>query len=128
MTSADAGRHRDPAGAAPRVSLLVVEGCPHRDAAYANLRAALDAAGLAAARVRVVRVRSLEHARRIGFTGSPTVLVDDGDLFAEDAPPVGLSCRVYPTPAGSAGAPTVDQLTLALERRMRRASGRSPAS
>jgi hypothetical protein len=46
----------------------------------------------------------------VGFRGSPTVLVDGRDPFADRQAPVGLSCRVYSTPEGLAGAPTVAQL------------------
>ena len=51
-----------------------------------------------------------EEAERVGFGGSPSILVDGVDFFAEPNSPVGLSCRVYQTPAGPAGSPTLDQL------------------
>lgn len=53
---------------------------------------------------------TLEAAQRVGFRGSPTILVDGRDPFASGDEPVGLSCRVYATPDGPAGAPTTDQL------------------
>lgn len=43
-------------------------------------------------------------------TGSPTLLIDGIDPFAEGDRPVGLSCRLYRTPDGPAGAPTLAQL------------------
>ena len=53
---------------------------------------------------------SAEEAEAVGFRGSPTVLVNGRDPFAESDVPGGLSCRVFGTEAGPAGAPTVEQL------------------
>ncbi|KZE92433.1 hypothetical protein AVP42_02587 [Agromyces sp. NDB4Y10] len=55
-------------------------------------------------------VATAEQAERIGFRGSPSILVDGVDPFADPNVPVGLACRVYATPAGPAGAPTTPQL------------------
>ncbi|MGH8775740.1 MAG: hypothetical protein ACRDWI_11380 [Jiangellaceae bacterium] len=48
------------------------------------------------------------------FHGSPSVLVDGRDPSSHGDQPVGLACRVYQTPEGPAGAPTIDQLRAAL--------------
>jgi protein-disulfide isomerase len=63
---------------------------------------------------RVAVVDTLEEAERVGFHGSPSILVDGVDVFAEPDAGVGLSCRVYRTPEGLAGAPTMEQLRAAL--------------
>lgn len=56
-------------------------------------------------------VETPAEARRVGFRGSPTILLDGVDPFAVESDPVGgLSCRVYQTPDGQAGSPTLDQL------------------
>lgn len=55
-----------------------------------------------------------EEAERVGFRGSPSILLDGVDVFADPDAPVGWSCRVYQTPAGPAGSPTLDQLREAL--------------
>jgi hypothetical protein len=55
-----------------------------------------------------------EQAEAARFPGSPTVLVNGRDPFADPAAPVGLSCRVYGTADGLAGAPTVEQLLAVL--------------
>jgi hypothetical protein len=52
-----------------------------------------------------------------GNRGSPTVLIDGEDPFADPDAPVGLACRVYPTADELAGAPSVAQLTAALRAR-----------
>ena len=66
--------------------------------------------------VRVIRqlVETPEDAVRLGFQGSPTVLVDGIDPFADERTHVGLACRMFRTPAGIAGSPTVEQLREAI--------------
>jgi len=52
-----------------------------------------------------------DEADRVDFRGSPTILLNGVDPFATESDPVGgLSCRVYQTPDGPAGSPTLDQL------------------
>lgn len=46
----------------------------------------------------------------MGFHGSPSILVDGVDVFAGAGAGLDLSCRLYQTPDGPAGAPSVDQL------------------
>ncbi|MFI1421082.1 hypothetical protein ACH4VX_24530 [Streptomyces sp. NPDC020731] len=50
------------------------------------------------------------EAERLGFTGSPTILVDGQDPFTEPDHAAGLTCRVYRIPDGLAGLPATDQL------------------
>lgn len=59
-------------------------------------------------------IESQEDAEQLGFRGSPTVLVDGLDPFANAEEPVGLACRVYLTVAGQEGAPSIGQLQQAL--------------
>lgn len=55
-------------------------------------------------------VETPEEAERTRFRGSPSIHVNGVDPFADADDPVGLSCRVYQTPDGPAGSPTLDQL------------------
>lgn len=90
------------------VTLLYFEDCPNWLEADRHLRA------LAAEHPEMVverrLVETVEDAEATGFHGSPSVLVDGVDPFADVDAPVGLSCRVYRTDAGTAGSPTLDQL------------------
>lgn len=97
-----------------RVQVLHVQDCPGLTLTNERLRAALDAVGAGDVEVDLVLVSSPEQAEALRFRGSPTVLVDGVDPFGDDAGAVGLSCRLYRTHAGLAGAPTVDQLVSAL--------------
>ena len=94
--------------------MLHVQDCPGLTLTHERLRAALDAVGAGDVEVDHVLVSSPEQAAALRFRGSPTVLVDGVDPFAADAGPVGLTCRLYRTDAGLAGAPTLDQLVSAL--------------
>lgn len=59
-----------------------------------------------------------EDARRVGFRGSPSILVDGTDPFGLVDAPGRLCCRVYPSPDGPpTGAPTLAQLQAVLPRR-----------
>ena len=92
------------------LSLLYVEGCPHRSVAEERLGAALLRVGRGGHPVTHVVVETLQDAERLGFVGSPTILVDGRDPFASGATPAAVACRVYDTPDGPEGAPTVEQL------------------
>lgn len=100
---------------AMKVSLLYFEGCPNWHEADDRLRQALDATGRADTAITYVLVSTPEEAEQAQFCGSPTVLVDGRDPFAEPGMTVGLSCRLYRSEDGTrAGSPTLDQLIKAL--------------
>jgi len=92
------------------VTLRYFDGCPHWRTVDARLGEALVNTGHADVLVARERVETPEEAERLGFVGSPTVLVDRIDPFAREGGPVGLACRLYMTPEGLAGSPTVDQI------------------
>jgi hypothetical protein len=55
-------------------------------------------------------IESPEQATRIGFHGSPTILVTAAIRLQPAPEPVGMMCRVYATDEGRQGAPTESQL------------------
>lgn len=85
-------------------------GCPHWLTALDRVEQAIEAIRSPRPQVEVQLIASDEEAAAAGFRGSPTILIDGVDPFADDAAPVGLSCRVYRTLDGLAGSPTVEQL------------------
>ena len=97
------------------VTLLYFDGCPNWQVADERLQEALALAGRDDVRVQRRLVSTPKQAEAARFRGSPTVLVDGRDPFADPAAPVGLSCRVYRTADGLAGSPTVDQLLAVLQ-------------
>ena len=94
------------------ITLLYFDDCPNWK--IADERLAVMTAERADLTVSRRLVYTLEEAERVGFHGSPSILVDGIDVFAEPGDGVGISCRVYRTPDGPAGAPTVEQLRAAL--------------
>ena len=92
------------------VRLAYFDGCPHWEVADQRLRAALEQVGRGDQRIDHDVVATPEDAERLGFIGSPTVLVNGQDPFASGAEPTALACRVYDTPEGRSGSPTVAQL------------------
>lgn len=97
------------------IRLRYFDGCPHWQAMHDRLGEALRAEGAADLEPILERVETPEDAERLRFIGSPTILVDGRDPFAEGTEAsFGLTCRVYQTPDGLAGTPTVEQLRTAL--------------
>ena len=90
------------------VQLLFFDGCPHWRLAEERLEEALRLVGLDDVNVEHVLISTAKDAEQRRF---PTILVNGEDPFAEEGAAVGLSCRLFRTSDGPAGAPTVDQLT-----------------
>lgn len=86
---------------------MYFDGCPNWQLTNARLESLAGEIGFDLDRRRV---ETAEEAEQLQFRGSPTVLVDDDDPFARGDEPVGLSCRLYRTDNGLAGAPTEAQL------------------
>ena len=97
-----------------QITLRYFAGCPNWRLAKERLRTTLESAGLSDAVISLEPVETHEEAARLGFRGSPTILVDGRDPFADESTPVGLACRVYATGDGLQGAPTLDQLRAAI--------------
>lgn len=89
----------------PRVELLFFPGCPHLDAARAQLKAAFEKAGLPA--------NWTERDDTRGY-GSPTILVDGREVMGVP-PGDGAACRLY-LGTEVPGAPPLQQLVHALLR------------
>lgn len=99
-----------------KVELLYFDGCPHWTEAHARLREALLVIERAGVKIDHVLVSTLEEAQQRRFLGSPTILVNGDDPFAESGSSVALSCRLYPGANGPAGTPTVEELVDVLSR------------
>ncbi|MFU8839832.1 MAG: thioredoxin family protein [Nitriliruptoraceae bacterium] len=89
------------------VTLRHFDGCPNWEVADERLRRLAHELGFT---LRYEQIETPEEAERLGFAGSPTVLVDGVDPFATGDEPTGLACRVYATEEGPQGSPSVQQL------------------
>jgi hypothetical protein len=103
-----------------RVQVHYVEGCPNWTVAEGRLRQALDQVGESAA-VEHCLVETQEEAERLGFGGSPSILLNGRDAFDALPGAVGLACRIYSTPDGPRGSPTLDQIVSAIRAQVRSA-------
>lgn len=85
------------------VTLLYFDGCPNWKVADERLAEVVaERADITVARRQV---RTIEEAVRVGFHGSPRILVNGVDAFADADAGMGLACRVYATPGRAGGAP-----------------------
>ncbi|MGW3353420.1 hypothetical protein ACWDA3_59915 [Nonomuraea rubra] len=84
------------------IELLVVPDCPNQQLAAERLRQTLGEAGLHATGFTTRMIADQAEAERTGFTGSPTILLDGRDPFAEPGATPSLACRLYRTPDGPA--------------------------
>lgn len=92
-----------------------VPGCPGAEALESRLAPLL--AARPHIRVEWQVVTTEDEARRLGMTGSPTILAEGADLFARPGQQqqLSLSCRLYRDEHGHLGpAPTTVQLREAL--------------
>lgn len=94
-----------------KLTLQYFDGCPNWETTAAHLQ---DIAERRQVEVEYQLIDDQESAEAHGFRGSPTVLIDGVDPFADPEAPVGLSCRIYETPDGHAGSPTLEQLEAAI--------------
>ena len=92
-----------------KVELLYFDGCPNWPAGLANLKSALQDADLDA-QVQLVKIEDVVRAKRERFLGSPSIRVEGADLWPEERDEYFLECRVYQTPQGMKGSPTVEMI------------------
>lgn len=94
------------------IDLLYFDDCPNWKLADQRL------SEIAAQRPDITltrhEVHTNEEAQRIGFHGSPSILVKGVDPFADEDAGTGVACRLYATAHGPAGAPTLEQLRAAI--------------
>lgn len=97
-----------------RIELLHIDDCPNTAETQDRLEAALVALGHTDIPVHMRLMESPADTENTGFAGSPTITVNGADIFPTGAPANDLACRIYPTPGGLAGLPTLDQIREAL--------------
>jgi hypothetical protein len=96
------------------LTILAEPGCPNAPVLRERLAAALN--GRAGISVSDEVIRDESEAAWWGMHGSPTLLIDGVDPFAEPGQPPAMSCRLYRTGGGRAsGAPSAGQLRQAIE-------------
>jgi hypothetical protein len=96
------------------VTVLAVPGCPNASVLGARLAEAME--GRAGVSVTHEVISDEGEAAKRGLHGSPTLLIDGIDPFAEAGQPPTMSCRLYRDENGQlSGAPSLGQLRDAIE-------------
>lgn len=95
------------------ITIQHTESCPNLEKAEARLREALRQSATTA-EIQHEVVTTPEEASRLGFTGSPTILIDGRDPFVRGDGQPAVACRIYRTDQGHDGAPSVEDLCLAI--------------
>lgn len=92
-----------------KIDLFYFNGCPSWRIGLKNLKSALKREGMDA-EISLVCLSDDAQAARMKFLGSPSFRVDGVELWPEQREYYNLSCRVYFTPSGMKGSPTVEML------------------
>ena len=96
-----------------KITLQYFDGCPNWNNTKADLTTLIADHGFDAT-ISYQLIDTPEAAEEHNFRGSPTVLIEGIDPFADPDAPTGLSCRIYKTETGLAGTPSLRQLEQAL--------------
>ncbi len=91
------------------IELLYFDGCPSWQSALANLKIALVEENMSA-QINLIKIGSLEQANKQRFLGSPSIRVGSTDLWPDERNDYFMGCRVYPTPDGLSGYPTIEMI------------------
>lgn len=90
-----------------KIELYYFDGCESWKTALSNLQVVLREEKLDSS-VDLFEVKSDEEAAELKFPGSPTFRMDGEDFWPESRDSYWMSCRLYRTPDGLRGAPTVE--------------------
>lgn len=91
------------------ITILYFDGCPSWKIALENVERAVDMLGIPAA-ITLKRIGDPEQAQKERFLGSPSIRADGSELWPEERADYTLSCRIYQTPKGLSGSPTVEMV------------------
>jgi len=92
-----------------KVEVQYFDDCPsYKDALSHFQKASLDL-GMKCD-IELVRVEDADHAQRLDFQGSPSILIDGIDLEGKQGPAV-FGCRIYHIDGKLTGTPTKAYIT-----------------
>jgi len=92
-----------------KIELLYIEDCPSWERGLQNLKFALQLEAIKAD-IDLVKIGDDAEAARFRFLGSPSFRVDGRELWPEERQTYALSCRIYLSPQGAKGWPSVEML------------------
>ena len=91
------------------ITLLYFDGCPSWQPVLENLKKVIEAERIQA-KITLLKIDDPEKAQRERFLGSPSIRFNGIDLWPEERTDYTLNCRVYKTPTGMKGSPTIEML------------------
>jgi hypothetical protein len=72
------------------------ESCLHADETLANLKAVMQEMGISEAQLKISVVPDIDSANKLGFQGSPSILVSGVDIYTGEEPSgFSYACRIY---------------------------------
>jgi hypothetical protein len=92
-----------------KVEVLHIDDCPTWQDGLRNLLDAMVSENLPIC-VDLVLVKDDDQAESLKFLGSPSFRIDGRDLWPEERQNFKLNCRIYSTPEGLVGVPSVEML------------------
>ncbi len=90
--------------------MLSIPDCPNGPIAIERVHAAVRDARVGDVTVEAAIVHEAGDVTAALMHGSPTILIDGRDPFAEPGTVASISCRLYRTESGPQGCPTVNEL------------------
>jgi len=96
------------------IQLLYFDGCPSWKAALENLHKALAAMDWTP-EIELIEIQDDAQATLYAFQGSPSLKYNGWDLWEQKHDEYHIGCRVYQTPLGLRGVPTVEMLQKRLQ-------------
>jgi len=78
------------------IQFLYFEGCPNSFETLKNLIEVIDELGINRNFVKIIKIKDIYHAKKLKFLGSPTILLNEKDIFTLEKPKnFNFSCRLY---------------------------------
>lgn len=97
------------------ITIQHTPGCPNAALARQRIEAAFSELGRTPPAIVLEEVAGPDDAARLGFQGSPALLIDGVDHFAPGTGVPAFACRTYATTAGPDGAPSIEQIIAVLD-------------
>lgn len=98
-----------------KIELLYLDICLSWEKGVQNLKTALQLESINAD-VDLVKIQDGIEATRFKFLGSPSFRLNGRELWPEERETYALSCRIYLSPQGAKGWPSVEMLREKLRR------------
>lgn len=102
------------------IQLLYFDGCPSWQGGLKNLKQAFKELNLSEDLIEMVNVKTDEEAQKYKFIGSPTIRIDSEDIdpIAQGQTISRQGCRIYKTPEGIKGEPTVQMIKEFIQKKL----------